>query len=52
MVEVDLEEKSVKLASGEVIKGDIIVGADGANGVSRPLFESEEDDEDLVNVYR
>ncbi|KAF9450469.1 FAD/NAD(P)-binding domain-containing protein [Macrolepiota fuliginosa MF-IS2] len=51
VVEVDVEGKSVTLETGEVIKGDIIVGADGADGISRPLFDSEEDDEPLVNVY-
>lgn len=52
VVDVNLEEKTVTLENGQVIQGDIIVGADGADGISRPLFNADEDQEALVNVYR
>lgn len=51
VVNVNLETKSVTLENGEVIQGDIIVGADGSEGTTRPVFEPN-DDEPLVNVYR
>ena len=33
--EVDLEEPGLLLGSGEIVKADFIVGADGARGISR-----------------
>ncbi len=52
VVSVDLEAKSVTLENGEVIEGDIIVGADGSEGATRPVFEPDGDEVPLVNVYR
>jgi salicylate hydroxylase len=50
---IDPETRRVKLTSGEILTGDVIVGADGATGVSRRLLEL--DDEEPVhrfNCYR
>ncbi|TFK61683.1 FAD/NAD(P)-binding domain-containing protein [Pluteus cervinus] len=38
---VDPDSRTVTLMSGEVIRADIIVGADGVNGVTRPLLTDE-----------
>lgn len=47
MVEVDPSAPSITLCSGETIYGDVVVGADGPNGVSRKYVIQEDDEEDL-----
>jgi len=51
VVAVDMEKKTVTLEDGRVFEGDVIVGADGIDGISRPIFEAEEP-EPFVNLYR
>jgi salicylate hydroxylase len=41
VVEVDMDNKRVTLEDGRVFEGDLIVGADGLDGISRPIFEAE-----------
>jgi salicylate hydroxylase len=38
---VDTEELRVKLSTGEVLTGDVIVGADGVKGLCRPMVLEE-----------
>lgn len=38
VVQVDVTGASVTLASGEVLRADVIVGADGRNGLCRELL--------------
>jgi salicylate hydroxylase len=49
---MDVEQKMVKLENGQTFTGDIIVGADGPDGISRSMFDSVSEPEALVNVYR
>lgn len=51
VADVDLYEKTIVLENGQTYTGDIIVGADGAEGITRPLFVSHHDQEPLLNVY-
>jgi salicylate hydroxylase len=51
VVKVDMEKKTVTLEDGRVFKGDVIVGADGIDGISRPIFEAEAP-EPFVKLYR
>lgn len=51
VVDVNMEDKIVTLEDGRVFEADVIVGADGVDGISRPLFEAEEP-EPLLNFYR
>ena len=37
-VDPDDEEPHVVLANGEVVKGDVIIGADGLSGLSREII--------------
>ncbi|RXW19363.1 hypothetical protein EST38_g6500 [Candolleomyces aberdarensis] len=46
---IDPETRRVKLSSGEILTGDVIVGADGATGVSRRLLDM--DDEEPVHRF-
>ena len=41
MTGVDTEERRVKLSTGEVLTGDVIVGADGVKGLCRPMVLEE-----------
>ncbi|XP_006458940.1 hypothetical protein AGABI2DRAFT_191047 [Agaricus bisporus var. bisporus H97] len=50
VVDVNMEDKIVTLEDGRVFEADVIVGADGVDGISRPLFEAEEP-EPLLNFY-
>jgi salicylate hydroxylase len=38
VVAVDPEEPSVTLANGEVLRADVLVGADGEYGIGRETF--------------
>jgi salicylate hydroxylase len=43
VVAIDSEERSVTLASGEILRADVIIGADGPNSLARQqLLEEEE----------
>jgi salicylate hydroxylase len=42
VVEVAEDCRSVRLASGEVIKADIIIGADGSRGMCRSLVSPQD----------
>ncbi|KAJ3533645.1 hypothetical protein NMY22_g7250 [Coprinellus aureogranulatus] len=42
---IDPEQGRVKLSTGEVLTGDVIVGADGAKGITRPLVVEEGEDD-------
>ncbi|KAH6880181.1 hypothetical protein BKA70DRAFT_1473484 [Coprinopsis sp. MPI-PUGE-AT-0042] len=50
---VDPTNKRVELSTGEVVEGDVIIGADGVNGLCRALLTEEEDEEPAHcnNVY-
>jgi 2-polyprenyl-6-methoxyphenol hydroxylase-like FAD-dependent oxidoreductase len=39
VVEIAQDCRSVRLASGEVLQADIIVGADGSQGICRKTFD-------------
>lgn len=52
MLDVHLDKNTIVLENGQAFTGDIIVGADGENGISRSMFHSEEEQEVLFNVYR
>lgn len=39
---IDPDKRRAKLANGEVVMGDVIVGADGVNGVTRQLVLEQE----------
>lgn len=51
VVSIDPEELKVKLGSGEVLTADVVVGADGARGISRPLVVEEGVDDTPVHRY-
>ena len=38
VVEVAEDCRSVRLASGEVLKADVIIGADGCHGICRTIY--------------
>jgi 2-polyprenyl-6-methoxyphenol hydroxylase-like FAD-dependent oxidoreductase len=42
VVEVAEDCRSVRLASGEVLNADIIIGADGSNGICRAILLPED----------
>jgi salicylate hydroxylase len=50
---IDPSNKRVELSTGEVVEGDIIIGADGVNGLCRALLTegAEGKDEHTNNVY-
>lgn len=51
VMHVDPEQAKITLASGDVITGDVIVGADGEFGVSRKtVLEEEEGTDDLEEL--
>lgn len=43
IVSVDTLDTTVTLDSGEVLKADVIVGADGSSGISRQILMEEND---------
>ena len=43
--------QSVTLSCGEVVRGDVVVGADGTHGLCRALFEDEGPPPPKMNVY-
>ena len=45
VVKVDAWHPSVSLSTGEVIYGDVIVGADGAFGITRKSITGESENE-------
>lgn len=50
VVSLHPDDRCVKLASGEVIRGDVIVGADGPNGLARKnIIGSQDGDVEGVN---
>jgi salicylate hydroxylase len=51
VVKVDVENKTVTLEDGRVFEGDVIVGADGIDGITRPIFEAEAP-EPFAKMYR
>ncbi|TFK18772.1 FAD/NAD(P)-binding domain-containing protein [Coprinopsis marcescibilis] len=52
VTEVDPENRQVTLSTGEIIRADVIVGADGVNGVCRMLMvEEDEVPEHRNNLY-
>ncbi|KAF7321240.1 hypothetical protein HMN09_00213100 [Mycena chlorophos] len=44
VVSIDLDACAVTLANGEVLRADVIIGADGPNGVVRSALLKEEED--------
>lgn len=44
---IDTLRGAITLESGEVIHGDVIIGADGGSGISRQLLLNETDSLDL-----
>jgi 2-polyprenyl-6-methoxyphenol hydroxylase-like FAD-dependent oxidoreductase len=49
---IDPYNRTVTLVGGEVLRGDVIIGADGTAGLSRQLFEDEEAGPPKMNLYR
>jgi 2-polyprenyl-6-methoxyphenol hydroxylase-like FAD-dependent oxidoreductase len=49
---IDPDNRTVTLAGGEVVRGDVVIGADGTAGLSRQLFEDEEAGPPQVNLFR
>lgn len=37
-----LQRPSIHLATGEIVTGDIVIGADGRNSIVRPVVTDEE----------
>ncbi len=57
VVSVDTLDTTVTLDSGEVLKADVIVGADGSSGISRQILVEENDQcvdsaDTQLNMYR
>lgn len=52
VTEVNLDENTIKLENGQTFSGDIIVGADGSEGITRSMFEESQDQDAILNVYR
>ena len=52
MTSISSDGRSVTLANGQVLRADVVVGADGTNGLSRELFEDEEAGPPKMNLYR
>ncbi|EAU85110.2 hypothetical protein CC1G_08083 [Coprinopsis cinerea okayama7 len=52
VTDVDPDNQRVKLATGEVIQGDAIIGADGVNGLTRKLMvELDREPDHRNNLY-
>lgn len=49
---MDLEARAVTLSSGDVLTADVIIGADGVNGLARQFLVEEEAPPPKVNMYR
>lgn len=49
---IDPDSQTVTLTSGEIMRADVIVGADGVSGVSRQLLEEEDAPPQRLNMYR
>jgi len=49
---VDLDTNTIKLENGQTFTGDIIVGADGLEGITRSMFLENQDQHSVHNVYR
>jgi len=49
---VDLDANTIKLENGQTFTGDIIVGADGLEGITRSMFLENQDQHIVHNVYR
>jgi len=52
VVSIDPDTPSVTLSTGETLTADVIVGADGVNGVSRPMLLQGDTPPPTVKVYR
>lgn len=52
VVHVDPDNRTATLAGGEVLRADVVVGADGVDGLSRQIFEDEEAKPTTMNLYR
>ncbi|KAJ7035284.1 hypothetical protein C8F04DRAFT_535171 [Mycena alexandri] len=48
-VAVNPEKRTVILASGETLKADVIIGADGVSGLVRPVLLAEQDIQEASN---
>ncbi|KAF9459024.1 hypothetical protein BDZ94DRAFT_1062718 [Collybia nuda] len=48
---IDADNQTITLASGKVLRADVIVGADGASGVSRQLLEEDDAPVHRLNMY-
>jgi salicylate hydroxylase len=46
------DNRTATLVGGEVVGGDVIVGADGIYGLGRRLFEGEEPRRPTMNLFR
>ncbi|KAF8224334.1 FAD/NAD(P)-binding domain-containing protein [Tricholoma matsutake] len=51
VVHVDPDNRTATLAGGEVLRADVVVGADGVDGLSRQIFEDEEAKPTTMNLY-
>lgn len=52
VMHVDPEEARITLASGDVLTGDVIIGADGEFGISRKVILQEEEGVDEVEQLK
>ena len=52
VISIDPRTPTVTLSTGEKLTADVIVGADGVNGVSRPILLQGDTPPPRVKVYR
>jgi len=50
-VGVEPDTRSVKLSTGEILTGDVIIGADGVKGICRQLVASQQEVQEPVHRF-
>jgi salicylate hydroxylase len=47
VISIDVDTRSVSLVSGETLSADVLIGADGVNGISRATLSKGQCDEPM-----